>query len=79
MRCVRHGRNRRRSGLLAAAHRPHWPLLVIPLIWCAISGATLWTMQSPDAIVAPVAAALALVVVGWKSLARARQASREGT
>ena len=49
------------------------------LIWCAISGATLWTMQSPEAMVVPMAAALALAVAGWKSLARARQASRERT
>jgi hypothetical protein len=66
-------------GVLAAAHRPHWPLLVIPLAWSTISGATLWTMQSPDAMVVPMAAALTLVMAGWKSLARARQASREGT
>jgi hypothetical protein len=34
-------------------------------------------MQSPDAMVVPVAAALALALTGWKSLARARQASPE--
>jgi Family of unknown function (DUF6064) len=55
-------------GVLAAAHRPHWELLVIPLVWCAISGATLWTMQSPDALVMPVVAALALVLAVWKTL-----------
>jgi hypothetical protein len=37
-------------GVLVAAHRPRWSLLIIPLIWCAISAATLWTMQSPDAV-----------------------------
>jgi hypothetical protein len=64
-------------GVLVAAQRPHWLLLVVPLIWCAISAATLRTMQSPDAMVVPVAAALALALTGWKSLARARQASPE--
>jgi hypothetical protein len=64
-------------GVLVAAQRPHWLLLVIPLIWCAISAATLRAMQSPDAMVVPVAAALALALTGWKSLARARQASPE--
>ena len=66
-------------GVLVAAQRPQWPLLVVPLIWCAISGATLWTMRSPDAMVVPVAAALALALTGWKSLARPRQASPERT
>ena len=61
-------------GVLVAASRPHLELLVIPLIWCAISGATLWTMQSPDALVAPGAAALVLERVAWKTL-RPRQPS----
>jgi hypothetical protein len=55
-------------GVLVAAHRPHWELLVVPLVWCAIGGATLWTMQSPDALVMPVVAALALVLAVWKAL-----------
>ena len=53
-------------GVLVAAHRPCGELLVIPLVWCAISGATLWTMQSPDALVMPVVAALTLVLAVWK-------------
>lgn len=55
-------------GVLVAAHRPHWQLLVIPIIWCAISGATLWTMRSPDALLAPAFAALAFALAGWKTL-----------
>jgi hypothetical protein len=39
-----------------------WLLLVIPLLWCAISGATLWTMGSPDALVLPAAGLLALSI-----------------
>ncbi len=62
-------------GVLIAADRPHWVLLVIPLLWCAISGATLWAMQSPDALLLPGAALLALVTAGWKSASRRRQAS----
>jgi Family of unknown function (DUF6064) len=54
-------------GLLAAVGRPAWLLFVVPLIWCAISGVTLWTMQSPDALVTPVVAAAALILAGWKS------------
>ncbi len=55
-------------GLVVAARRALWALLVIPCIWCAISGATLWAMQSPDAFVTPCAAVLALLLTGWKAL-----------
>jgi Family of unknown function (DUF6064) len=55
-------------GVLVAARRPHWELLVIPIVWCAITGATLWTMQSPDALIAPAVAAVAFVLAGWKAL-----------
>jgi Family of unknown function (DUF6064) len=57
-------------GLLLAAERPHWGLLVIPFLWCAISGATLWTMGLPDASVLPVAAVAVLVLTGWKARSR---------
>lgn len=52
-------------GILVAAERPLWRLLTVPLVWCAISGATLWTMRSPDALLTPAlgAAALLLAVV----------------
>jgi hypothetical protein len=36
-------------GVVLAAESLHWPLLVIPLLWCVISAATLWTMGSPEA------------------------------
>jgi hypothetical protein len=55
-------------GTLVAARRPHWELLVIPLLWCAVSGTTLWTMRSPDALVLPAAAVLALSLTAWKVL-----------
>jgi hypothetical protein len=61
-------------GVLLAATRPHWELLVIPFIWCAISGATAWTMQSPDAPVMPLVAVLALGLAIWKALSRRRYA-----
>ena len=44
-----------------------WP---IPLLWCAASGATLWTMRSPDAVVMPLA--LLVAVVGLKVRASSR-------
>lgn len=40
-----------------------WPL---PLLWCAVGGATLWTMGSADAPLLPLAASLA-VVAAWRS------------
>jgi len=62
-------------GVLIAAERTHWELLVVPLLWCTISGATLWAMQSPDALLAPAAALLALILASWKALSRPRRAS----
>jgi Family of unknown function (DUF6064) len=56
--------------LLAATGRTFWELLIIPLIWCAIGGATLWAMASPDAPVLPAAAALVLLLSAWKTLSR---------
>ena len=35
--------------LLTVNKRPPWGLMIIPLIWCILSGATLWTMGSPGA------------------------------
>ena len=64
-------------GIVLMADRPKWHLLVIPLIWCATTGATLWAMQSPEALLMPIIAAVALVLAGWKSVNSARPA--EGT
>jgi hypothetical protein len=55
-------------GVLLTAYRPPWMLFAIPLLWCVISGATLWTMQSPDAPLMPIAAVLALCLAVWKTL-----------
>jgi hypothetical protein len=49
--------------LLVSTARTAWPLLPIPLLWCAISGATLWTMRAPDAWVAPLGAVLVLCAI----------------
>lgn len=59
-------------GVLLAAERTRWELFVIPLAWCAVGGATLWTMEAPDAWVLPAAGALAFAV----ALARAVTGSR---
>src|SRR5262249_10853743 len=62
-------------GILIAADRALWELLLVTLLWCAISGATMWAMQSPDALLMPAAALLALVLACWKTLSRLRRAS----
>jgi hypothetical protein len=57
-------------GALLAMRRAHAPLLVIPLMWCALTGATLWAMQAPDALLMPAIAILAIGVTVWKALRR---------
>jgi hypothetical protein len=61
-------------GVLIAVDRPPWTLLAVPLVWCVISGATLWTMQSPDAWVMPTAGVLAVLLAGWKTVSPSRAA-----
>jgi len=65
--------------VLVAAERPLWHLLALPLAWCAISGATLWTMGSPDAPVMPAAAALAFALTGWKAYSSRHRPRRRAT
>jgi hypothetical protein len=37
-----------------------WLLLIVPLLWCAVAAATLWTMGAPEAIVVVAATVVAL-------------------
>ena len=60
-------------GFLLVA-RAHWALFVIPLIWCALSGLTLWAMEAPDAVVMLTVGALVVVLAVW----RKRDPSPEG-
>lgn len=53
--------------LLLTSGRTFWELLVIPILWCAISAAFLWTMKSPDALVLPLAALVGLLFALWKT------------
>jgi hypothetical protein len=54
-------------GALVALHRVHFPLLIIPLIWCALTGLTLWAMAAPDALLMPAIGVLAVGLTGWKA------------
>jgi hypothetical protein len=40
-----------------------WLSIVLPLLWCAIGGATLWTLKSPEWFVLPLAGMLALLAL----------------
>jgi hypothetical protein len=59
--------------LLLATGRVRWELITLPVLWCAISGATLWSMRAPDAGIPLAAAALGLSVAGSKALAWRRR------
>jgi hypothetical protein len=48
-------------GLLLTLEGPRrWALLVLPLLWCGITGMTLWAMKSPEALVPLIAGLLVL-------------------
>jgi len=48
-------------GILVLARARHrWLLMVVPTIWCLVTGATLLAMKAPDAFVAPLAAAFSV-------------------
>ena len=57
-------------GVLLAADRIRWELFVIPVLWCAVTGATLWIMKSPEALLMPVVALLVLILAARNSLKR---------
>lgn len=58
------------GALLCVGRRVPWATLLLPVLWCALSGATSWTMESPDAAVLPAAAAAALGIAAWRSCGR---------
>lgn len=63
-------------GLLLALGRARWLLLAIPLGWCAVSAATLWTMASPDVWVMPLGALITLLAAGHATLRRGSVSQR---
>ncbi|KPJ93261.1 MAG: hypothetical protein AMJ53_07690 [Gammaproteobacteria bacterium SG8_11] len=63
--------------LLLADNKPHWLLMIIPFIWCTISGVTLWTMKSPDFFITPLAALLVLGLAAWKVFMLPKQYSEK--
>lgn len=63
--------------LLLSAGRVRWELMVLPLLWCAISGATLLSMKAPDAGIPLAAAVLVVSLAAWQTLARRRKNLRK--
>ncbi len=55
-------------GVLLVTDRMRWELLVVPLLWCAITGITLWTMEAPEALLMLVLGGLTLVLATFRSL-----------
>jgi hypothetical protein len=55
-------------GMLVLAGPARWAAVqwAIPLLWCAVSGATLWALHDPDAWVMPAVAGLALSLAAWR-------------
>ena len=53
-------------GVLVTARRMPWELAIIPALWCMVTGATLWVMDDPAAIVMPAAALLTVGVAATK-------------
>jgi hypothetical protein len=50
--------------VLLAGRGVHWGLLVVPLLWCAVSGALQWGLGSWDAMALPLAGVL-VVTSRW--------------
>ncbi|HVE89430.1 MAG TPA: DUF6064 family protein [Burkholderiaceae bacterium] len=57
-------------GLLLAASRVRWIALPIPLLWCLLSGTTLWSMNAADAFILPIAAIVVSLLAFRRSAAR---------
>jgi uncharacterized protein DUF6064 len=53
--------------LLLMRGRTRWASFTIPIIWCFITGTTLWTMHAADALIAPTAAILTLLGIAAKA------------
>jgi hypothetical protein len=63
--------------LLLATGRVRWELMVLPLLWCAISGATLLSMKAPDAGIPLAAVVLVVSLAAWQTLAHRQENSRK--
>lgn len=58
--------------LLLVRGRARWLAMIVPILWCVVTGATLSTMKAPDFWVPPAAAALAVALAAWQGRANRR-------
>jgi len=56
--------------IVLACSWPKWLLLPIPILWCVVSGATAWVMQSSDAALMPAVAILVVFAGTVSALVR---------
>ena len=63
--------------LLVAKEEPCFHLLAVPVLWCAVSGTTLWTMEAGDFWVLPLAAVVTLVLAA-RTMLRPAAPTRAG-
>ncbi len=52
--------------LLHAEGRRRWLLMVVPLAWCILAGATAWVLAVPEAWPLPLLGALVLILTLWR-------------
>ncbi len=46
-----------------ASSRIPWWLMIVPVVWCLVSGLTLWAMEAPEAWLPPAAALLSVLSI----------------
>jgi Family of unknown function (DUF6064) len=49
--------------VLQASSRIPWGLMIVPVVWCLVSGLTLWAMEAPEAWLPPAAALLSVLSI----------------
>lgn len=56
-------------GLLVAAARPRWILMVVPVSWCVVTALTALAMQTSSGVSAAVLGGAALLAMVWRAVA----------
>ena len=66
-------------GIILLAVRGWWlcPLLIVPIIWCGISGATLWALETSPGLLPPMLALLALTGAVGRGFSKGRASLSE--
>jgi len=56
-------------GLALTGRHTRWEILVVPLLWCGVTGATSWVLGATTGIVTAGAGGVALAAATWRALA----------